>query len=388
MGEIDQELLAELKGTWEAGFKAVHEQFEAEQKKYGDATAETKQALDRANERLDEIEVRMQKAALDSKPGGDSGRQSEQKAAFLSWARKGDQAMAPEELKVLTVADDATSGFLAPIDFVQEIIKGELLHSPIRSVARIRPTSTNASRIPKRTGVFAAQWVGEQDTRDETAGLAYGMEEVTNHEQSAVVDVSITDLEDAAFDLEVEIRDEASEQFGIAEGAAFVTGNSVKKPEGILTNASITQVHMGDANLVTADGLLSISAALKTAYARNAVWLMKRQTLYAIRKLKDSQGQYLWAPGFSAGLAGTSPATIDGMPYLETPDMPDVAAGALPIALGDFKRGYVISDRVVMGAQRDPYTQARLGNVRFTFRRRVGGQVVLPEAIKLGKVAV
>jgi HK97 family phage major capsid protein len=114
---------------------------------------------------------------------------------------------------------------------------------------------------------------------------------------------------------------------------------------------------------------------------------LKRQTLYAIRKLKDAQGQYLWVPGFSAGLAGSSPALIDGMPYLQTPDMPDVAANALPVALGDFKRGYVISDRVVMSAQRDPYTQNRLGNCRFTFRKRVGGQVVLPEAIKLGKVA-
>jgi HK97 family phage major capsid protein len=382
----NKELLDELKSTWEDGFKSVHEKFEEETKKLGEASAETKASLDKANERLDEIEVRFEKMSIDTKR--DEERENdEEKNAFLAWARKGDKA-GPDEVKVLTVSDDPSSGFLAPIDMVQEIIKGEILYSPIRQVARVRSTSTNASRHPKRTGVFAAVWVGEQDTRDETQGLAYGVEEIPNHELSAVVDVSWTDLEDSAFDLEAEITFEASEQFGVAEGIAFVGGNGVKKPEGFLSHPDIQQVHMGDANLVKADGLLSMSGQLKDAYAKNATWLLKRQTLYAIRQLKDNNNQYLWVPGFSAGLTGTSPALIDGMPYLQTPDMPTVAAGALPIALGDFRRGYVISDRVAMAAQRDPYTQNRLGNCRFTFRKRVGGQVVLPEAIKLGLIAV
>ena len=68
--------------------------------------------------------------------------------------------------------------------------------------------------------------------------------------------------------------------------------------------------------------------------------------------------------------------------------MPDVAAGKFPMAFGNFRRGYTILDRIQMSVLRDPFTQATSGNIRFIARRRVGGQVVLPEAIRLLKVSV
>lgn len=386
-----KKLLEELRSTWSSEFKTAHEQMQAEIAKHGEASAESEQKLEKIQAGLDDIEVRFQKLAESAIPsaGGDRPKSEAQKA-FVSWLRKGDKldTKALVEQKVLVESDDSAGGFLAPDEFVGEIIKGIILFSPIRSIARVRPTSARSSKFPKRTGVFAAQWVDEQDTRDETAGLKYGLEEIPNHELTATIDVSMDDLEDSYFDLEAEVGDEAREQFGVAEGLAFVSGNGVKRPEGFLTHPDIEQVHMGDAALVTGNGLLNMSAALKDGYVQGATWVLKRQTLYAIRKLQDSNNQYLWTPQFGAALVGQPPALIDGMPYIQAPDMPDVAANALPIALGNFKRGYVISDRLVMGVQRDPYTQARLGNVRFVFRKRVGGQCVLPEAIKLGKIAV
>ncbi len=127
--------------------------------------------------------------------------------------------------------------------------------------------------MPKRTGSFSAAWVSEVGTRSETTGLAYGLEEVPAHELYALVDISQQDLEDSAFNLEQELSQEFAEQFGVAEGAAFVSGNSVGKPEGLLTNASVAETVSGDASLITADGLISMFYDLKDAYARNATWV-------------------------------------------------------------------------------------------------------------------
>ena len=98
----------------------------------------------------------------------------------------------------------------------------------------------------------------------------------------------------------------------------------------------------------------------------------------SVRKLKDNNRQYIWMPGLAQG----QPNTIDGDPYVEVPDMPNEGANAFPIAYGDFARAYTLVDRIAMSMLRDPYTQATSGNIRFLFYRRIGGQIVLAEAIR------
>ena len=122
---------------------------------------------------------------------------------------------------------------------------------------------------PKRTGQFAAQWVGEQGTRSETTGLAYGMVEIPTHEMFALIDISHQNLEDTAFDLEAELRLEAEEQFAVEEGVAVVAGNAVNQPEGWLTNADIASTNSGTAATIAdatgqADGMLTLKYAIKT----------------------------------------------------------------------------------------------------------------------------
>ncbi len=389
-----KELFDELKATWEGGFKEVHAKLEAEEKQRGEATAETKAELEKTQKRLDDLEITLQKAAERIGQKQDESAPSESKRLFLDWCRKGDAALRGYEEKteggekalyntdgekVLVVQQDPTGGYLAPPEFVREIIKGVQLISPIRRVAGVRQTSSRSTQIPKRTGVFSAVWVGETSTRSETTGLQYGLEEIPAHEMYALVDISNQDLEDSVFDLEAELNSEFATQFAKAEGSAFVSGNAVGKPEGLLTNASIGTVNSGSSGAVTADGLFSLSGSLKSDYVEGSYWALNRATLYAVRKLKDSQNRYLWEPSMQSGL----PNAIDGIPYIETPDMPDLASGSKSIILGNFKRGYVIVDRVAMSLQRDPYTQATAGATRFIARKRVGGQTVLPEAFKI-----
>ena len=185
-------------------------------------------------------------------------------------------------------------------------------------------------------------------------------------------------LEDSAFDIQAEIDFEATEQFAVREGMEFVFGTGIGEMEGILTNAGVAEVVSGAATAITSDGLISLKYGVKSAYVANANFLMNRATISTVRKLKDLNGMYIWMPGLAQG----RPNTIDGDPYVEMPDMPVEGAGLYPVAYGDFRRAYTMLDRIAMEMLRDPYTQATGGAVRFIFRRRAGGKVVLAEAIR------
>ena len=305
--------------------------------------------------------------------------------AFDAYCRKGFDALSEAEKKALTVSNDSTGGYLAPPEYVKELIKDVTEISPIRSIARVRSTGQRSIQIPKRTGQFSAQWVAESGTRSETTGYQVGLEEIPAHEYYAMVDISEQDLEDSVFNLEAEMQSEFAEQFAKAEGTAFVSGNAVGKPEGFMTNSSVSEVVSGAGAALTGDGLISLVHSIKSEYSRNATFVFNRSTLAEIRKLKDTAGQYV----FQAGMMLTSgvPNSVLGFPYIQATDMPSVGAGNFPIAFGDFSRGYMIVDRIAMAVLRAPFTQATSGNVRYIARRRVGGQVILPEAIVKQKVS-
>ncbi|MQX77496.1 phage major capsid protein [Sinorhizobium medicae] len=365
----------------------------------------TAAALEAKKERdhVDELEAKLNRLSLAA--ANDNVRQDEVKSRSNTWARavvgaitRGEMNISTDqqkaladvtaEYKAMSVGNDTTGGYLAPAEYVREIIKGVTELSPVRSMVRVRQTSSKAVMIPKRTGQFSARWTAEQATRTETDGLRYGMWEIPTHEMYALVDISEQNLEDSAFDMEAEIRLEAGEQFAVAEGAAVVSGDGNGKPEGWMTASGVGENNSGSATTIAdadgqANGLLTLKHALKTAYTRNAAWALNRTTLGSVRRMKDADKGYVWQPGLALG----KPNTIDGDPYVEVPDMPNEGAGAYPIAYGDFQRGYTLVDRIQMSMLRDPYTQATVGNIRFMFRRRLGGQVTLAEAFRKLKCA-
>ena len=299
---------------------------------------------------------------------------------FDKWMRHGEKGMEPDEVKALTVSDDSQAGFLAPPEYVNELIKTITEISPMRQIARVRATTQKSIQMPSRTATFSAAWVSEQGTRSEPTGYTTQLEEIPTHEQYALVDISSQMLEDSVFNLEAEMNSEFATQFAKNEGNAFIAGNSVGKPEGVTTNSDVGTTNSGSGTALTGDGLIGLVHDIKSEYGRNATFIFNRSTLADIRKLKDTAGQYV----FQAGMMLTAgvPNTILGYPYVEMPDMPDVASSAKPVAFGDFRRGYMIVDRVALSILRDPFTQATSGNVRYVARARVGGQVVLAEALR------
>jgi HK97 family phage major capsid protein len=387
---LTEEKLARIEATL-SGFEGLN------QKLVNAEALEAKRAEreKQMQEQLDRLQLKVQRPGM-----GSEEARIERKTYFNDWARgvigayttgvpnlpepqAKAIARATAEFKSLSVSNDTTGGYLAPAEYVADIIKGITLVSPVRSLVSVKPTANKSRMQPRRTGQFAAQWVAEQGARSETTGLAYGMVEIPTHEMFALIDISHQNLEDTAFDLEAEIRGEAEEQFAVAEGAAVVSGNAVGKPEGWLTNTDVASTNSGTAATIAdangqADGLLTLKYALKSGYARNAKWALNRTTMGSVRKLKDNNRQYIWMPGLAQG----QPNTIDGDPYVEVPDMPNEGANTFPIAYGDFARAYTLVDRIAMSMLRDPYTQATSGNIRFLFYRRIGGQIVLAEAIR------
>lgn len=308
---------------------------------------------------------------------GSTGSTSPEALSFGLWLRKGDKALGPAETKVLVVSDDPSAGYLAPTQISTEILRIARDYSPLRQIARVVSIDRESLEQPKRTGAGVASWVTETGTRSETTGLAFSMERLTPYEMYYLLKSSVKQLEDSAYQLEEEIAAEIGEAFAVAEGTTFISGTGVGQPEGILTNPSVAHVASGGASTITADQLVSMVYTLKAEYARNATWVMNRATLGTIRQLKDSvSGNYLWAPGF-----GGQPGLLLGYPVLECSDMPAIGSSNEPIAFGDFRRGYMIVDRVGISIQRLSELYAASGIVAFLARKRVGGQVIDPNAI-------
>ena len=401
---VDNEVKSAIESlgkTFEA-FKETHQQELKEIKSKGSADPLTSDKLSKIEKDLDKLEdvnqaMTKQKLAQDetaervkrvetmmSRPEfGNAYKNAEsfEKKVFDKWLRQGKEALAPDEVKVLTASNDNTAGYLAPPEYVQELIKGIVEISPIRSIARVRSTTNRSVQIPRRTSTFAATFVAEQGSRSETTGYQVGLEEIPTHELYALVDISEQELEDSVFNLEQEMTGEFTEQFAKAEGNAFVSGNSVGKPEGIVTNSDVGVTASGVSASINANSLISLYHAVKPDYSRNGTFVMNRSTLAAIRKLQDGSGQYVFQAGFSLQVG--VPNTILGAPYVEATDVADLGSSAKSVYFGDFRRGYLIVDRVQMSVMRDPFTQATSGNVRYIARRRIGGQVILPEAIQI-----
>lgn len=311
----------------------------------------------------------------------------ERKAAFVGYLRKGVERMTADEQKSLVASNDTAGGYLQTPEMIQEIIKAEVLVSPVRSIVNVRTTGAGSTWQPKRTSVSSASWVAEIQTRAESTNPGYGLIEIPVHEMTAEHYVSMRMLEDSFVNIEGEINQEFGEQFAVLEGAAVVSGNGVGKPLGFLdAGAGVSSVNSGTATTIAdasgqANGVVALFHAIKTAYAQNGVWAFNRKTLGSIRKLQDTTKRYLWEPSLVAG----APSTILGNRYVELPDMPDEGAGTFPIAFGDFRRAYTMVDRLAVAVVRDPYTKASAGQVKFVARKRVGGQVVLAEALLLLK---
>lgn len=264
--------------------------------------------------------------------------------------------------------------------------------SPFRQLATVQSVSGAGFRKLFNLGGTASGWVGETAARPQTATGTFASLDFGWGEIYANPAATQQLLDDSAINLESWLAGEVNTEFAKQEGAAFVSGDGVNKPTGILTyvtggaNAAkhpfgaITAVNSGAAAAITADAIIDLIYDLPSAYTGGARFTMNRKTQAEIRKLKDGQGNYLWQPSYVAG----QPATLAGFAITELPDLPDIAAGSIPVLFGDFKRTYTVFDRVGVRVLRDPFTAKPY--VLYYTTKRVGGGVVNPEPMRALKI--
>ena len=350
-------------------------------------------ALDRKKRVLDELALKGARPSL-GREGMSGAAAIERKQAFEAYMRTGDErALRALETKDMSVGSGADGGFLVPQEVEAEIGRRLAAISPIRSIASVRQVSGQTLRKPFLKTGPVANWAAETATRTKTNSPELYQLPFPTTELYAMPAATPALIEDAVVDLEQWIVSEVEVAFAEKESAAFVNGDGDNKPTGFLdydlaTGEAFewgkisfvnTGVDGGFAASHPSDKLIDLIYTLKAGYRQNADWVMNRKTQAAIRKMRDADGNYLWQPPAAPG----SRAMLMGFPVVEAEDMPDIAAGATPIAFGDFQRGYLVVDGAGVQVLRDPYSAKPF--VLFYTTKRVGGGVQDFDAIKLLK---
>jgi len=299
------------------------------------------------------------------------------------------------ETKAVAGTSDAAGGYAVPREIDAMIDATLKVASPIRAIAQVVSVGSAGYRKLVTSGATPSGWASEGGARPETATPTFNEIAPPMGELYANPAASQAMLDDAAFDVEAWLAGEIAGEFARAEGQAFVNGSGTGRPRGFLNYPTAatgdaarpfgTLQHLpsgaaADFGSDPENRLIDLVHSLRGAYRQGACWVMNAQTAARIRKFKTADGAFLWTPGLAEGQANT----LLGYPVVEAEDMPDIAAGTLPIAFGNFKAGYLIAERAETQILRDPYSNKPF--VHFYATKRVGGAVTNSEAIKLLKV--
>lgn len=368
--------------------------------------------------KLEKMETKLSRpgAFEGGRQSGESKEDAEYRSAFINWMRnpkdfqtqeKCVQAAKTLEAKkahdnleiraTQTVTSTGSAGGFALPEIIESaILKIGLDVSLMRQLATVRTVGTSDYKELIDINGAAFEWVGETDARNQTNTSDLFEVAPTFGMASAKPQASEESLDDLFFNVEDWLVGSVRDAFDQGEGAAFITGNGTKKPTGVLAGpapvattdatrafGTLQYIASGQAAALPTDfnPLLDMVYAVRARYRSNAKWLASKLVYGALRKYKDTTGQYLWQPAVAAGQQDM----FLGYGVVEAEDMPAVAANAFPLAFGDFKEGYLITDRVGLRVTRDEITTP--GFVKFYVRKRVGGKLRNTQAIKLLKIA-
>jgi len=367
--------------------------------------------------RLEQAETRAARPGQNGERGGRvAPEQDEYRSAFLDWMRNPTDFARQQRMQTSRAALEAKAksggieqraaqvitstgsagGFALPEEIESTIARLMVDISPIREIATVRTVSTSDYKELFDVNGAAFEWVGEGGTRSQTNTPDLAEVVPTMGTASARPRASEESLDDLFFDVEGWLAMSVAEALAAGEGAAFVGGNGTNRPTGFL--AGPTPVTTSDASRAfgtlqcivsaqaaamptTPDVFYDMIYALRARYRANARWVTSKAVLSSLRKYKDTTNAYLWQPSLSAG----QPETFLGYGITEAEDMPAVGAGTFPLAIGDFREGYLIVDRVGLRITRDEITLP--GFVQWYVRRRVGGRLRNTQAIKLLRIS-
>lgn len=374
-------------GDMPAGVKGAMAEFVGELARFRESIEQKLQAQENRMTMLDRKTAIRGRAPLSTAADVEAPHQK----AFATYLRRGDddalRGLVLEE-KGLTVAADG--GFLAAPQIAAEVQDALRSAGSLRSVANVVTVESSAYEVLVDKGDMTTGWATESSVAETEAPQ---IERVTIplHELSAMPKASQRLLDDAAFDLENWLASRIAERFSRAEAAAFINGDGIDKPRGILTYPKAPNASASDSLIGTvssgaladfsaerpADGLIDLVYALGAEYRANASFVMNSKTAGAVRKIRDADGRFLWSDSLAAG----EPARLLGYPVVVCEDMPDIDADSASIMFGDFAAAYTIAERPDLRVLRDPFSAKP--HVLFYATKRVGGGLTDARAVKM-----
>ena len=273
---------------------------------------------------------------------------------------------------------DGEGGYLVPDEFERRIVQAMAEKNVLRKLGTVMQTERTMT-FPVAKGIGPADWVPEEGVIPITTG-EFDEVKIEAHKVATSIRVSDELLEDSTFDLEGFIIDQFAKRIGDAEEDAFIHGDGIAKPLGIIHQLD-REIITEKAGKISTDDLLDLQHAIPTRYRKDAVFLMHDSTLRELFKLRTGEGQYIWYENPKKNI----PLAIFSHRVITCPSMPTIESGKPPILFGDFKH-FIIGDRKHRRIKRLNEVHAQQGQVAYIMSQRVDAKLLDRNAIVALKV--
>lgn len=404
MSEVKQ-ILDAVNGAFEEFKKADSAALEADRKANEARARELREQAERANAEITELKAKATQAEQDrariealeamlSRPA--TTKHTDEAKGFYDVLRRGFRA---NDMKSVSIGTAADGGYAVPEQIATAIEQAVLKLSDV--VGAVKQVTASTSDYKELVGLnsTAVAWSTESGTRSETGTSQLRERAPTWGELYAYPKVSNWALEDIFFDVAGWLVNDASTGMAQALSSAIYNGDGSGKITGVFNTAPTTSADYASPlraattiqyipcdssspQKIAGDDLIDLVYSLAPGYRGNARFAMSTLTQAHVRKLKDSDGQYLWQPSMQAG----QPDRLLGYPVITWENLaaPTTADG-YPVVFGDFARGYMLVTRTGMSIDREAFTTP--GYTKFYVRRRYGGCVLNCDALKTLKLA-
>ena len=278
----------------------------------------------------------------------------------------------------LREGSDGEGGYLVPDEFEKRVVQAMAEKNVMRRLGTVMQTERTMT-FPVAKGIGYADWIPEEGVIPVTTG-EFDEVKIEAHKVATSIRVSDELLEDSTFDLEGFIIDQFAQRIGDAEEDAFLHGDGVAKPLGLIYQLD-REVISEKAGEISTDDLLELKHDIPPKYRKDAVFLMHDSTLRELFKLRTGEGQYIWYENPKKNI----PLAIFSHRVIICPSMPTIDSGKPPILFGDFKH-FVIGDRKHRRIKRLTEVHAQQGQVAYIMSQRVDAKLLDRNAIAALKV--
>jgi HK97 family phage major capsid protein len=353
----------------------VEEQVEEVAKNIVDSVSK-KLGLDNLKDKVDEVMANQEKGnskileILNSKDLTKAKSQltkEEKIVGFYHALIQGDK----EVCKALSEGTAADGGYLFPDEFRAELVRWLTDQNRMRSLVRVIPMRRDVLNAPSLVSSVELYWTAENAAKTTTT-THFGQITLTARKVAAILYASDELIEDST---EIDVVNLIIQLFGEKlaeeEDRVIIQGNGTTEPTGIITAGTLRTVSVaGNLNF---DDIIDLVYALPQKYQNGSSFLVHRNNIKELRKLKDNDGRYLWGEPVAAG----SPPTILGYPVYE-----NNWVGDANILFGNWKLVYWLGDRKQMTVKISNDTTQAFTQDMTAIRvvARIAGNVVLADA--------